>query len=1171
MAKEPKQPRDLPHPDDIPIEDVVEFVEEIPDPEGGPVGFDFQDDPASKPAQPPKEDEGVLDENVIHALEVDAALSGVFSSAVRIEADSAVLPKSEVIRAEPLSDSVAIDPIPDIVMNAESDVQKAETKVQSIYEMDVDAEAIIEDELVEVVSDVVPAEVVDDALVIEDDDAVVDVEELLADSGVSPRSGPQLSPEKEPVLDLDETDGLDSPAPKKRSDPTIALGGSTSDDIDINELMADALLADEAVDLGEQPARAGESGIDPLAEELESGVRLDAAKPKRPATPSVEFDELVVEEEVADFGADDLSKPAAKSAKLPAPSGAPLLIDDDVSDVDEAAQKANLAGSDDDLDINAILDEEATELSASSDSKRPVVADEDFVDDAEPVTTPKREKDKKTAAVAAEPKRRGGWGSLIGGIVLGGLLTAGAGVGYLYMEPEFLTGPKALPPITKLDVKPIAKTPVQLARESMDVGKYGEALEQLADETDKAALAVRGEARWLGYYQKQSAAKAALNPDDSEVKQALDDLAKSENRIKLEHVQTALQAGEWKAEVDQAKKNADLLNQELLKVVKEKDDAAKESLEAKAALADINKALKDANTDVKGIEALAATKKDLEAKLLDASKALAEANKALLAANGKEVGEKGLQEALASRDKAVKEKEEAEKKLAAIAKEVTETKESLADIAKALKDASIDDGGAKGIEALVQAKKEVESKLAEANKALVAAIGKDAGGKALAEALASRDKLAGDVKDLAQMIAAAYKELADAKFVPAGGDPRKDLVAAAKAARTRAETPIPVAPPVNVVAGPTLEQQLDRLVAAMAHGGEKSPDLIADANRVAKTVLSDAKSSPAAKTKALTVQGLAMRNQIDDATRTMIRTEAENAAKDPMTAASGNFVLGRLEEQAGNWPKAEEFFRQALKSSPDDEQADQIRVRLGRLLLRGGGGPGPFPAEPKKEEKSPKEPADEAPKVSFLHPLAALALTQAAEEKLSPEALARIQESIDLAQSLMKSKDRSIRAQGHFLYGEALGRQGQRNQGLREFVRGFELLYPDVPLGKMLDDGATLTVSEADIFQRANPLLAEKHYGMGLHLYHEKKLAEAEEHFQQAITHFDKDARYYYFLGLAQYDLGRRANAAASWEQASRLEANGRPNTREINTSLERVQGDLRNHLNASRDKAIAR
>jgi tetratricopeptide (TPR) repeat protein len=285
--------------------------------------------------------------------------------------------------------------------------------------------------------------------------------------------------------------------------------------------------------------------------------------------------------------------------------------------------------------------------------------------------------------------------------------------------------------------------------------------------------------------------------------------------------------------------------------------------------------------------------------------------------------------------------------------------------------------------------------------------------------------------------------------------------------------------------------------------------------------------------------------------------------------------LGRVEEQSGNYAKAEEHFRQALKDVREgDEQAARIRLSLGRLLLRERiPGATPRPKAPEKEPEKDAAQTDE--KVSSFFPLeglvavAVIGQVPQTEDDDSPEGQARLKEAIDLARQLLSAKDKRVQAQGHMLLGEALSRQGQRTEGLREYVKGLEILYPEAQLSKMLDEHPAFSVPDAA--QRLNPLLAEKLYGIGLHFFHLKRYAEAEEQFRQAISFFDKDARYYYFLGMAQVAQGSRAKRDAAyhaWEQASRLEANSRPSTREVNAALERIQGNRRTLLDSYRAKS---
>ena len=114
--------------------------------------------------------------------------------------------------------------------------------------------------------------------------------------------------------------------------------------------------------------------------------------------------------------------------------------------------------------------------------------------------------------------------------------------------------------------------------------------------------------------------------------------------------------------------------------------------------------------------------------------------------------------------------------------------------------------------------------------------------------------------------------------------------------------------------------------------------------------------------------------------------------------------------------------------------------------------------------------------------------------------------------------------------------------------------------------------SQPDIAIQANPLQAERHFGKGLDYFWSKKYADAEEEFKKAIAHFDQDARYRYFLGMSRYlqnSKEKKALADNDFEQGVRLELARRPGAREVNASLERVQGEMRRVLNTYREKAL--
>ena len=106
-----------------------------------------------------------------------------------------------------------------------------------------------------------------------------------------------------------------------------------------------------------------------------------------------------------------------------------------------------------------------------------------------------------------------------------------------------------------------------------------------------------------------------------------------------------------------------------------------------------------------------------------------------------------------------------------------------------------------------------------------------------------------------------------------------------------------------------------------------------------------------------------------------------------------------------------------------------------------------------------------------------------------------------------------------------------------------------------------------------HPLLAERYFGQGLDAFWQRRYAEAEKAFKQAVANFDQDARYQYFLGLARYQQGGKAKREAArydFGQGARLEAASRPNRVEVNASLERLQGELRQVLDRYRQKAGA-
>jgi tetratricopeptide (TPR) repeat protein len=321
---------------------------------------------------------------------------------------------------------------------------------------------------------------------------------------------------------------------------------------------------------------------------------------------------------------------------------------------------------------------------------------------------------------------------------------------------------------------------------------------------------------------------------------------------------------------------------------------------------------------------------------------------------------------------------------------------------------------------------------------------------------------------------------------------------------------------------------------------------------------------------------------IDAATQKQIRADAEAAKKDSKTASEGNYVLGRLEEELGNLDEAERDYREALKAHQGSvEEASRYIIGLARVLQRERGAAAePAPAEPeqpKAAETNPKvgrrTPETPAGAVDVRTALLALALAgfqaPGAEEPLGGDE--RLRESIELAKRLLTSSDPKVQGQGYLLLGRAYTRQGKRTEGLQMYVKGMQLAYPGAPtkdLTKLVEEHPAF--QQAEVTGMPNAYIAEQYFGKGLHAYWSGQYGTAEEEFRRALAAYDRDARYHYYLGLAQTQQGKQEAARYQFEQGVRLEAANQPGPVMVNASLERLQGDLRQRLDSYRQNIVS-
>ncbi|MBI2809132.1 MAG: hypothetical protein HYX68_29470 [Planctomycetes bacterium] len=324
--------------------------------------------------------------------------------------------------------------------------------------------------------------------------------------------------------------------------------------------------------------------------------------------------------------------------------------------------------------------------------------------------------------------------------------------------------------------------------------------------------------------------------------------------------------------------------------------------------------------------------------------------------------------------------------------------------------------------------------------------------------------------------------------------------------------------------------------------------------------------------------------KIDDEAQKLIRADADAAKKDDKFAGESAYILGRLQEEMHQWAEAEKDFRMAIKLNEDAkgsaDDAGRYRVALARILLRDRDA---APAEEKKKDnKDAALPANEG-RTLILHPWSMLVVSaviaqEPLEEIEDKETLDRLKEVIEEANKLIASKNKKLKGEGYLALGKALSKLGKRTEGLKAYSDGLKLIFPGIKTDELKD-----LIDNHPAFQRPdvsnvpNPIMAERHFGEGLHFFWAKNYIEAEKQFHQAVKYYEKDARYQYFLGmsqLAQKTRKQRDAAVFSFEKGASLEAKASSTNplvvRDVNASLERVQGPLRQYINTFRYKAAA-
>ena len=106
--------------------------------------------------------------------------------------------------------------------------------------------------------------------------------------------------------------------------------------------------------------------------------------------------------------------------------------------------------------------------------------------------------------------------------------------------------------------------------------------------------------------------------------------------------------------------------------------------------------------------------------------------------------------------------------------------------------------------------------------------------------------------------------------------------------------------------------------------------------------------------------------------------------------------------------------------------------------------------------------------------------------------------------------------------------------------------------------GGTIQITPAEVLTQDR---AAREYGAGVRAYQSKDFSKALAALESAVKLDPVDARYWYYLGFAQLELGKKEAAETSFRKGFELESRDKPNTALVAEALERIQGTARREL----------
>jgi hypothetical protein len=293
----------------------------------------------------------------------------------------------------------------------------------------------------------------------------------------------------------------------------------------------------------------------------------------------------------------------------------------------------------------------------------------------------------------------------------------------------------------------------------------------------------------------------------------------------------------------------------------------------------------------------------------------------------------------------------------------------------------------------------------------------------------------------------------------------------------------------------------------------------------------------------------------------VVRARKDASAAVREGVAEGHYAAGRISEELGQWDRAIESYRAALKIHPArDDAGSRYRAALARCLLRSG-------AVATRGSRVNFQLAGESRMASPLELMVLLVTLNLQPGAFPPLATPAQREADRLADEILALGDRApfdVRAQ-------ALAIKGLHTRALTVYATGLRekgLLAPGYANALVDLINSHPGLRRPDSRRLADPLEGERHYAAGLNFFFARRYANAEKEFLSAIENDNADARYYYFLGLARLAQGNR-DAYEDFDQGAALERLGRPDRATVSAALERVQGPMRRIVNSVRVRPV--